>query len=297
MSGVLTVIKFFAALAVIVLLVAVYFFLTEVLPKHFDDSQVGNSKVIDRIVLESEKEGFVRGQREYDRALELMAMDRGGEAVQKLLVIQNLFPDSENGAEARRILGEINLDELLSIENMSNKVIYTIKPGEGYLNVANNSRTTLDCMMFLNGLLEMSPLHVGDELVVMSLNFKLVVELAKRRIELFRPDEAKKEHIFVKDYPIMKLDLASLRGNSIHSKISRKQGEIDGEVVRPALSDYRHASKVLGFKAGRHFIQMRPVPERDEEDPGRGIFLMNSDMEELSMLIRIGNEVEIKPAG
>lgn len=296
MSGVLTVIKFFAVLAVVGLLGGGYLYLTK-WTQRFEDNSVGNSEVLDKIVGGGENDDFVPGQREYDRALELLAMDREDEAVEKLLFIQNLYSDTENGTEARRILGEINLDELLSIENMSNKVIYTIKPGEGYLNVANNSRTTLDCMMFLNGLLEMSPLHVGDELVVMSLNFKLVVELAKRRIELFRPDEEKKEHIFVKDYPIMKLDLASLRGKSIHSKISRKQGEINGEVVRPALSDYRHATKVLGFKAGRHFIQMRPVPERDEEDPGRGIFLMNSDMEELSMLIRIGNEVEIKPAG
>ena len=296
MSGVLTVIKFFAVLAVVGLLGGGYLYLTK-WTQRFEDNSVGNSEVLDKIVVDGENDDFVPGQREYDRSLELLAMDRKDEAVEKLLFIQNLYSDSENGAEARRILGEINLDEILSIENMSNKMIYTIKPGEGYLNVANNSRTTLDCMMFLNGLLEMSPLHVGDELVVMSLNFKLVVDLAKRRIELFRPDEEKKEHIFVKDYPIMKLDLASLRGKSIHSKISRKQGEINGEVVRPALSGYRHATKVLGFKAGRHFIQMRPVPERDEEDSGRGIFLMNSDMEELSMLIRIGNEVEIKPAG
>ena len=296
MSGVLTVIKFFAVLAVVGLLGGGYLYLTK-WTQRFEDNSVGNSEVLDKIVVDGENGDFVPGQREYDRALELLAMDREDEAVEKLLFIQNLYSDTENGTEARRILGEINLDEILSIENMSNKMIYTIKPGEGYLNVANNSRTTLDCMMFLNGLLEMSPLHVGDELVVMSLNFKLVVDLAKRRIELFRPDEEKKEHIFVKDYPIMKLDLASLRGKSIHSKISRKQGEINGEVVRPALSGYRHATKVLGFKAGRHFIQMRPVPERDEEDPGRGIFLMNSDMEELSMLIRIGNEVEIKPAG
>ena len=296
MSGVLTVIKFFAVLAVVGLLGGGYLYLTK-WTQRFEDNSVGNSEVLDKIVVDGENGDFVPGQREYDRSLELLAMDRKDEAVEKLLFIQNLYSDSENGAEARRILGEINLDEILSIENMSNKMIYTIKPGEGYLNVANNSRTTLDCMMFLNGLLEMSPLHVGDELVVMSLNFKLVVDLAKRRIELFRPDEEKKEHIFVKDYPIMKLDLASLRGKSIHSKISRKQGEINGEVVRPALSGYRHATKVLGFKAGRHFIQMRPVLERDEEDPERGIFLMNSDMEELSMLIRIGNEVEIKPAG
>ena len=296
MNGVITVIKFFVVLAVVGLLGGGYLYLTK-WSQRFKVNSVGNSEVFDKIVVDGENDDFVPGQREYDRSLELLAMDRKDEAVEKLLFIQNLYSDTENGGEARRILGEINLDEILSIENMSNKVIYTIKPGEGYLNVANNSSTTLDCMMFLNGLLEMSPLHVGDELVVMSLNFKLVVDLAKRRIELFRPDEEKKEHIFVKDYPIIKLDLASLRRKSIHSKISRKQGEINGEVVRPALSNYRHATKVLGFKAGRNFIQMRPVPERDEEDPGRGIFLMNSDMEELSMLIRIGNEVEIKPAG
>ena len=296
MSGVLTVIKFFVVLAVVALLGGGYLYLTK-WTQGFEDNSVGDSEVIDKIVVDGEIDDFVPGQREYDRALELLAMDRQDEAVEKLLFIQNLYSDTENGTEARRILGEINLDKILSIDNMSNKKIYTIKAGQGYLNVANNSRTTLDCIMFLNGLLEMSPLHVGDELVVMSLDFKLVVDLAMRRVELFRPDQEKKEHIFVKDYPIMKLDLGSLRGKSIHSKISRKQGELNGKAVRPALSDYRHAIKVLGFKAGRTFIQMRPVPERDEEDPGRGIFLMNSDMEELSMLIRIGNEVEIKPAG
>jgi hypothetical protein len=143
----------------------------------------------------------------------------------------------------------------------------------------------------------MSPLHTGDELLVMPLNFKLVIDLMRRRIELFRPDEEKKEHIFVKDYPIMQLDLRKLRGKSIHSKISRKQGEINGKAVRPALPEYRHSTKILGFKAGSSFIQLRSVPAKDAEDPGRGIFLTDSDMEELSMLIRIGNEVEIKPAG
>jgi len=295
MSGVLTVIKFFAFLAVIGLLGGGYLYLSK-WTRGFEDKSVGSAEVLDKLDVDGESNDFVPGQREYDRALVLLAMDRQDEAVEKLLFIQNLYSNTEIGTEARRILGEINLDQILSIENMSNKKIYTIKPGQGYLNVANNSRTTLACIMFLNGLLEMSPLHVGDELAVMSLDFKLVVDLAKRRIELFRPDEDKKEHVFVKDYPIMKLDLSSLRGASIHTKISRKQGEVSGKVVRPALSAYRHATKILGFKAGRTFVQIRPVPERDEEDPGRGIFLKKSDMEELSMLIRIGNEVEIKAA-
>ena len=296
MKGVLTVVKFFAFLAVAGILAGGYLYLTK-WKEGFQNQEVGSGEILNKIVAEVENEDFVPGQREYDRSLELLAMDRRDEAVEKLLFIQNLYPDSDHGAEARRILGEINLDGLLSIENMANKSIYTIRAGQGYLNAANNSRTTLDCVMFLNGLLEMTPLHVGDELVVMPLDFKLVIDLARKRIELFRPDEEKKEHVFVKDYPIMKFDLASLRGRSIHSKISQKQGEINGRPVRPALSDYRHAIKVLGFKVGRTAIQVRPIPEKDAEDPGRGIFLQNSDMEELSMLIRVGNEVEIKPAG
>lgn len=296
MKGVLTVIKFFALLGVIGLLGGGYLFLSKWV-ENFQEPELGGGEVLDKMVTGGEDGEFVPGQREYDRSLELLAMDRREEAIEKLLFIQNLYPDTEHGVEARRILGEINLDEILSVENMSNKSIYTIKPGQGYLNVANNSRTTLDCIMFLNGLLDMSPLHTGDELVVMPLDFKLVVDLSRRRVELFRPDEEKKEHVFVKDYPILRMDVGSLRGSSIHTKISQKQGEIDGKAVQPALEDYRHSTKVLGFKTGQTSIQMRPVPGDNDEDAGRGIFLLNSDMEELSMLIRIGNEVEIKPRG
>jgi hypothetical protein len=41
-------------------------------------------------------------------------------------------------------------------------------------------------------------------------------------------------------------------------------------------------------------LQLREVVEADEENPGRGFFLCESDMEELALLLRVGNEVEVR---
>ena len=65
----------------------------------------------------------------------------------------------------------------------------------------------------------------------------------------------------------------------------------------PSHENYRHATKVLGLNVGRTYLPLRPVPLANTPDPGAGVFLAPSDMEELSMLIRIGNEVEVKTAG
>jgi hypothetical protein len=41
-------------------------------------------------------------------------------------------------------------------------------------------------------------------------------------------------------------------------------------------------------------IQLRPLSGDENMDSGSGVFLAPSDMEELSMLIRVGNEVEVR---
>ncbi|MEJ6580602.1 MAG: hypothetical protein QNL33_09135 [Akkermansiaceae bacterium] len=295
MKGFLTILKVFATLVVLGVLGGLIFFL-KTFQEEYAPPGAGLDRPLEQIVQDNEVIGFEPGQREFNRALQLIALDKLDEALEKLLFIQNLYPDSSQGPEARRILGEINLDRILSVENMSNKKVHIVAPGDGYLKIATVNETTLDSIMFLNGLLDMRALHTGDELIVMPLDFKLVVDLKRARVELFHRDQEKKEHVFVKDYPIRKLDVGRLPGRAIQTKVSRKQGELNGRAFQPTHPSYSHALKVLGFKVGKTFLQLRPVPEADAEEPGRGIFLLASDMEELSMLIRIGNEVEVKPA-
>lgn len=287
MRGFLSLLKIFAAILVLLVLGALVFFL-----KKFREDYA--TPVANFEQMAQDNIGFEPGQREFNRALELIALQRLDEAREKLLFIQNLYPDSGHGSEARRILGEINLDEILSVENMTNKKVHTVKPGEGYLRIATENDTTLDSIMFLNGLLEMGPLHTGDELIVMPLDFKLVIDLTNRRVELFHRDQEKKEHVFAKDYPIEKFDIGRFSGTSVQSTISRKLGELNGRSFQPTQSAYRHAEKILGFNFGNTFVQLRQAPTGEGEETGRGIFLTAPDMEELSMLIRIGNEVELK---
>ena len=294
MKGFLTILKIFATFVVFAGLGVGYFLLNAWLKER--TGPIPLDRELEQIVQDNEIIGFEPGQREFNRALQLIALEKLDEAREKLLFIQNLYPDSSHGPEARRILGEINLDEILSVENMTNKKVHIVAPGEGYLRIATANETTLDSIMFLNGLLDMRALHAGDELVVMPLDFKLVVDLKRERIELFHRDLEKKEHIFVKDYLIRKMDIGKLPNRAMQAKISRKLGDLNGRIFQPTHPAFRHSVKVLGFNAGNTFLQLRPVPGEEAEDTGRGIFLTSSDMEELSMLIRIGNEVEVRPA-
>ena len=179
---------------------------------------------------------------------------------------------------------------------MGNKKIYRVSPGEGYLKIATQNKTTLDSMMFLNGLTEFGNLHSGDELVIMSLDFKLLINLPKMRVELFYRDQGKKEHVFAKDYPIRKLETGRIRRGHHQTKISQKHGYLGGKTYPPTHQSYSHASKVLGLRLSRSMVQLRPLSGNEDVDSGSGVFLASSDMEELSMLIMVGNEVEVRIA-
>lgn len=296
MNGIVTIVKICAFILVLGILGALVYFV-EKFREDFSDPAKVTEKPLEEVIEDNDRIGFEPGQYEFNQALEMIALNEIDEAREKLNLIENLFPDSIHAPEARRILGEINLDEVLSVENMENKKIHRVSPGEGYLRIATENETTLDSIMFLNGLTEFGNLHAGDELVVMPLDFKLVINLPKKRVELYHRDQEKKEHVFAKDYPILKMNIGRLRAGPSQSKISQKFGEADGRSFPPTHESYRHATKVLGLNVGNTYLPLRPTPPENAPDPGAGIFLAPADMEELSMLIRVGNEVEVKSAG
>jgi hypothetical protein len=294
MSEFITILKIGALVTVVAILGGLVLFLRE-FQENFQERGPLDEASIEKILEDNEQIGFEAGQYEFNQALESIALGEIDKAREMLHLIENLYPDSTHAPEARRILGEMNLDEILSVENMSNKRIHQVAPGEGYLRIATGNQTTLDAIMFLNGLTGFNDLHTGDELIVMPLDFKLVVDLPRERIELYHRDQEKKEHVFAREYRILKSSL-QIRGGPYQVKVSGKNGEDAGSVFPPSHPGYRHAEKVLGIKVGRSLIQLRSLPEEGEELPRRSLFLKRSDMEELAMLIRVGNEVEFRPA-
>lgn len=238
---------------------------------------------ITRILESPEMPDIDPGTKTFQKAHELLAMGHLAEAREKLATIVNIFPASSSAPTARRILGEMNLDEILSPENMEGKLVHEVRRGDSLLGIAAKQRTTIDMMMHLNGMMELPRLQPGQKLIVMPLDFRVLIEPRRNSISLW--DGGK----FVREYPVLHWGVTP-QGPS-QTAISSKPAELDGRRVLPESKAYRGAEKV---------IQIDNPPLRIRgwdgggEKPSAAILLDPADMEELALLTRTGNEVEIR---
>jgi hypothetical protein len=224
------------------------------------------------------------GERVFQKAHELLAMGKMNEAREKLTSIVNVFPSSSSAPVARRIVGEMNLDELLSASHREGKQIHTVKRGNSFLSIAGEYKTSIDCIMYLNSMMELKNIQPGEELLVMPLNFRLLIEPQRKLLSIWDGGR------FLREYSIIGLNtVGKLPSGS--TTISAKSAVLSGHPVPPQSKDYRGAEKVI--QAGKPPFQIRGAAESAEALPN-GIILRSQDMEEISLLTRIGNEVEVR---
>lgn len=226
------------------------------------------------------------GARVFEKARELVAVGDMSGAREKLRTVANIYPRSSAAPEARRILGEMNLDELLSPTETDGKELYLVQRGDSYLGIAARKDTSLDLLMHFNGLTDFGSLQPGQELLVLALNFRVVVDLRLDCVSLWNGER------FLKEYP---LRLVVGPAGPVVTKVAAKLALEGDRRFPPASEGYRGASKVLQLESGDRVIAALP----EEPDPAilaRGFYLDPADIEELSMLVRAGNEVEIRSA-
>ena len=217
--------------------------------------------------------------------MELIALGRIEEGREKLLYVVNFYPGSPAAPECKRILGEMNLDDLLSPEQMEGKSVYKVRRGDSFLGIVAKNDTTLDCLMHLNGLMGIDRLHPGDELIVMPLNLRVIIDPVDSALSLW--DEGR----FLKEYQLAHCDTGTVKAGA-RTRIEGKTGVLDGARVGPAMDGYRGADKVITLAVGG--LSIRPMPA-DGGEAGKGIYLSAPEVEELALVLRVGNEVEIRP--
>lgn len=236
-----------------------------------------------KILDSSEMPDFEPGDRIFQKAHELIAIGKIQEGREKLLSIVNVFPSSPAAPTARRIVGQMNLDEILSSDFAEGKSDYEVKRGDSYLAIAGRSETTLDMIMHLNGMMALDSLQPGDELRLMPLNFRILIEPQRNSVSLW--DGAK----FVCEYPIMKLvGPTPAAGKTV---VASRRATLNGATVPTTAKNYRATSKSIQLKSPP--LQILPYDDTDET-PAQGIHLSEADLEELFLLTRTGNTVEIR---
>jgi hypothetical protein len=224
------------------------------------------------------------GEKAFSKAHELLALGKIDEAREKLIDIVNRFPSSTSSPIARRIVGEMNLDEILSTTKMEGKKTHVVKRGNSFLGIAAEYKTTLDMILHLNGMMELKNIQPGEELVVMPLEFRLLIEPQRKALSVWDGPR------FIREYPILHLG-GSAKLAPGKTKISSKTAELNSHSVAPQSKDYRAAEKVI--QLAKPSLQIRGAPESSSDFPN-GIALLPQDMEEVSLLTRVGNEVEIR---
>lgn len=237
------------------------------------------TKVLDA----AEMPDFEPGDRAFQKAHELIALGKIKAGREKLLAIVNVFPSSPAAPTARRIVGQMNLDEILASNFEAGKTDYEVKSGDSYFAIAGRNDTSLDMIMHLNGMMELKSLQPGDDLQLMPLNFRVLVEPQRKSVSLW--DGPK----FVCEYPILRTNGSSPR--AAKTVIASRRATLDGSAVSSTAKNYRATSKSLQFKSPA--LQIFPYNDTDEVPP-LGIFLSRSDIEELFLLTRTGNKVEIR---
>ncbi|MCW1887808.1 LysM peptidoglycan-binding domain-containing protein [Luteolibacter flavescens] len=237
------------------------------------------------------------GAKIFEKAAELIAIDKLPEARERLRTVVNTYPRSKAAPEARRIVGEMNLDDLLSAAHMEDKAIHIVRPGESYTGIAMKHNTSLDCIVYLNGLMDLKGLHPGEELVVMPLDLRVLVEPGRKSLSLWKGGQ------FIKEYPLLSADVGSHKSAQV-TKITSKAGIAGDRRVSPDMRDYRESEKV--FSLDKTPLQIRSFHREDKDDDdddddrrpaGPGFILSVEDAEELALLLRPGNEVEIRVTG
>lgn len=238
------------------------------------------------------------GARRFEAAADLIRvgqLDEGREAMYNLL---RQFPESPTCEEAKRIIGEINLDRLFSPTYLEGKVDYIVQPGDrGLLAIALKQKTSLDAIVRLNGL-RGNTIHPGDHLLIMPVDFDFAVNVTDKKVVVLRQGR------FFAEYPAVDVRLPTGFRVPAEVKLATKSASLDGKPVAASDAAYLEAEKVIPA-ANRPGVVLRTVPVArvDEGEakggvvasvaPQFGIFMLREDLEEVFAMARTGASLKL----
>ncbi|MGJ8673733.1 LysM peptidoglycan-binding domain-containing protein [Rubritalea sp.] len=224
------------------------------------------------------------GERAFEAARELLAKGDYVAAEEKLKYVNTYYPTAVSAPEARRILGEMNMDRLFSGKEFTKLIDYTVKRGDSFYKIVRDHNTKLDLVMFLNDMQRTDRLHPGDKFQLMELNLRLVIDMRRNVVSLWDGPR------YIKGYEIKASNFPTGK-DVVKTSVLAVEAQVEDAKVKLLDSEYRNAEKVVVIKNPQ--AELRPMHEKLSEEI-EALYLDNSDMEEISLLLREGNSVEIR---
>lgn len=221
---------------------------------------------------------------EFEKARELRRQRNYPEARKALEEFLSRYPDSTHRAEAEALLGEINVNELLSPGPGPEKQEYIVQRGDVLDRVAHKTKSSSELIFRANNL-ERTMLQIGQKLQVPQVDFSVEVHLREKKLVLLN------HGAFFRSYPILESRPLPKKTKEIRTKVFEKLAFRDNHRVSFGAKDYPDSLRSISLAAQPGYT----IAGRNEDPMAKastaGIILSAADAEEVHTLVSPGTPV------
>jgi LysM repeat protein len=248
------------------------------------------------IAVQKEQRGEVRAEPtpdislpEFQAAAKLRQEGKLAEAREALTAFIQKYPTGLHVEEAKDLLGEVNIDVLLSRRPSPEKEEYVVKPGDVLQKVANRVKSTPELIMRMNNL-SGTMLRIGERLLVSHPEFSIVIQRKAKLIVLLN------HGAFFKQYHVREEKLAPKQPPKVTTKVAETMAFKDGKRVGFGTKEFLGSTRWIRLGAPAYTIYSVPDsarPTLDQPPPPSGLGLAATDVDELSGLVNNRTPVTI----
>lgn len=226
---------------------------------------------------------------EFQAAAKLRQEGKLTEARDALMAFIQKYPSGLHVEEAKDLLGEVNIDILLSRHPSPEKAEYIVKPGDVLATIARKVKSTPELIMRMNNL-NSTMLRIGERLLVSHPEFSIVIQRKAKLVVLLN------KGAFFKQYHVREERLAPKQPPKITTKVAETMAWRGGKRVGFGTKEYIGSTRWIRLGAPAYTIYSVPDgahPNLDQPPAPSGLGLSASDVEELSGLVNNRTPVTI----
>jgi len=227
---------------------------------------------------------------EFQAAAQLRQDGKLTEARDALIALIQKYPSGKHVDEARDMLGELNVDILLSRHPSPEKIEYIVKSGDVLAKIARKLKTTPELIMRMNNM-SGTMLHIGEKLLISHPEFSMVIQRKANMVTLLN------HGAFFKRYHVREAKLPPKQPSKISAKVAETMAGKDGKRVGLGSKEYLASTKWIRIAgAGGYTLYSMPDgahPNLGQPPPPVGLGLAATDLEELSSLVNKQTAVTI----
>src|SRR5207302_8539480 len=227
---------------------------------------------------------------EFQAAAKLRQEDKLTEARDALSAFVQKYPSGKHLDEARDLLGEVNIDILLSRYPSPEKIDYVVKPGDVLAKISRKLKTTPELIMRMNNM-SSTMLHIGEHLLISHPDFAIVIQRKANLVVLLN------HGAFFKQYHVREAKLPPKQPAKITAKVAETMAWKGGKRVGIGSKEYLGSTRWVRL-AGAAGYTLYSVPDAahpnlEQPPPPVGLGLAATDVEELRSLVNSRTPVTI----